>query len=323
MRIKNNVNKKINSKIISFPYDINNTNNILLNSNNVFSSFVFPTDIHNNYDNQTEYKSSFVHKDINEYRSKFYNNKDKLFTISNSRRTIPYKTKDSIKKFFNNDTEIKNDKYQTKLIKSKFEYKNKKMTDTNNNSKNDFIKQKFLHKIKDGNYIFMQNKGEEKYNKINKYSNIIKYSENNITRTTNLVNNNLTCEYEIHKKKDIKHKIKLFKNSYDKERKMINNLNLRCNIKSDIYKYNTIDNNNNYKKQLNIIDNKYISLKKRESTINKLKKLRISENKKIKKNRDISDLTLDEKELKLLTKKKTYIEINNYLKYKILLTIKL
>ena len=317
MRIKNNINKKIYSKIISVPYDINNTNNILLNHDNLISSFVCPTETHNYNDNKTEYKSSFVQRNTNELRPKLFN-KDKLFTFSNSKRNIPYITKESaIKKINNNDTEIKNEIFPKRLTKeikgnSEYNYKN------SNEIKNDFIKQKFLNKIKDGNYFFMQNKGEKKMNKNNKYSNIIKYTEINTNKTINKDNNNLKCKYEIYKKKDNinnKNQIIFFKNSLDEERKDINNLNIRSNVKSDIYKYNTIDNiSTNYKKQLNITDNKYISSTKRKNNIIKLHKLRISENKILKKNNEISELNLDEKYLKSLTKKNTFIENNNYLK---------
>ena len=316
MRIKNNVNKKIYSKLISSPYDINNTNNLLFNHDYVISSFVCPTEIHNYNDNKTEYKSSFVQRNTNDFRPKLFN-KDKLFTFSNSKRNFPYTTKESaIKKFNNIDTEIKNEIFPKRLIKEmkgNSEYNNK----NTNEFKNDFIKQKFLNKIKDGNYFFVQNKGEKKMNKINKYSNIIKYTEINTNKTISKDNNNFKCKYEIYKKKDnINNKNKIiFKNSCDEERKTINNLSIRSNVKSDIYKYNTIDNiSNNYKKQLNITDNKYISTTKRENNIIKLNKLRINENKILKKNNEISELTLDERYLKSLTKKKTFIENNNYLK---------
>ena len=328
MRTKNNINKDKNNKLIPFSNDSNNSNNVLLNQNNIVSSFVLPSELLYNNNIQTEYKSSFFNQEVQkEYQSKYFN-KDKIFTISNSRRNIPYKTKEPIKKVYNNDTEIKNDKYQTKLIKEmKYIFTNNNNTNNRNNSnhKYDVIKKKFLNKIKDGNSIFIQNTEEDKYNKINKYSNIIKYHENNTTRASNNTKQNLNYNYNIYnnkrESKKNNYQIKIFKNSYDKERKFINNLNLRGNIKPEIYKYNTIDGNNN-KKQLNIKDNTCASSTKRESNINKLKKLRISENKKMNKNKKISELTLDENELKILTKKKTFIEKNNSLKFKNILNDK-
>ena len=329
MRTKNNINKDKNNKLITFSNDSNNSNNILLNQNNIFSSFVLPSELLINNNIQTEYKSSFFNQDIKkEYQSKYFN-KDKIFTISNSRRNIPYKAKQPTKKIYNNDTEIKNEKHQTKLIKEMkyiFTNNNKTNNRNNNNHKYDAIKKKFLNKIKDGNSIFIQNTKEDKYNKINKYSNIIKYHENNTTRALNNTKQNLNYNYNINNnKKDSKknnYQIKILKNSYDKERKFINNLNLKGNIKPEIYKYNTIDANNNNKKQLIIKDNTCASSTKKESNINKLKKLRISEKKKINKNTKISELTLDENDLKILSKKKTFIEKNNSLKFKNILNDK-
>ena len=290
MKSKININKNIKHKFLFLENETLYSTNCLFKPNKTISNFIFSTDLINN-DMKSEYKSSFVQTSIiTENFSK--NNKipQKLFTISNSRKKIPIKKKESQKK----DSEIKRRKFQTRLIKEiKLNLENNSINKNNIKNKNEpkiyFNKKKKLKK----KTIFPENK-------LNKNINNYKYNNSNTTRIT--YTNNPIDKYNSNyiKNKDNNNKkcqIKIIKNRCYNE-------NLYNNIKTDINEKRTIDNN---KLKLNKNENK--------------NKNKLSENKNVVKKEKHNFEEINKNELKIMTKKRTFVQreisskLNNYFNY--------
>ena len=254
----------------------------LLNLNKTIANFISSINILNN-DIKKDYKFSFIHKSfVNEYKSKS-NKNNRLFTNSYSKRNGYCKIKEKIN---NNDSE--------KIFNLEKIGSNKNTI----NQKYKFIKKTILKNIKEGKNPFIINNNEEKYNKNNKNTNIIKFHEYNTTRCPLANNTNQ-------------------KNIYDK------NINIKNNIKTKISNNNTLDvNRDSKKKKLRKKISKLISSTKKQNNINDSQKLKKSENKKIKKFKLIPDLIISDNDINLINKGKTFIEtdtysnLNNFHKYK-------
>ena len=262
----------------------------LLNQNKTIANFISSINILNN-DIKKDYKFSFIHKSfVNEYKSKS-NKNNRLFANSYSKKNGYSKIKEKIN---NNDSE--------KIFNLE------KITSNKNtiNQKYKFIKKTILKNIKEGKNPFIINNNGEKYNKNNKYTNIIKFHEYNTTR----------CPFANNTNDKYKNQI-VYKDVYDK------NINIKNNIKTEISNNNTLDvNRNSKKKKLRKKISKLISSTKKQNNINDSQKLKKSENKKIKKFKLIPDLIISDNDINLINKGKTFIEtdtysnLNNFHKYK-------
>ena len=335
MKEKIILDKEMHEQKLSFHPGSFNSLNKFNNPNKTISNFISSFEFLNN-ELKAKYKSSFVLRSaINDYVSKSKNNQ-RLFTISNSTLIFPFKVKENI----SNDSEVKICKFKTRLIKQiKFNIgnnnRNKKINKNKMEPKLDFIKKKILNKIKDSNFLTIKKSPKNKntnsykfygYNTINRFKfpeyNTMRYS---YTNNTNYKNNpNITINHNKDKKN--KYLIKIVKNSFDKAKMDNNNLNNKSNIKAEAKEFKIYNNKNNYKKlRLNIKDENYFESKKNEKFINGLNKLKGSENKNTKRNKEIPYLDgISKNELKIITKKNTFMKkdislnLNNFLNSNIL-----
>ena len=311
MNSKININKAIKNKLLYLTQECTNSINNIINPNKTITNIISSTDLLNN-----DYKSSFIQDSfINEYNSNFKN--ERLFTISNSKKNSRLKAK---------DTENKNKKFLTRLIKErKLNLEMYNVNNKKNSIQNEF--KKILSEIKDGKkIIFFQNKKEENDIITNKNSNINKIQKYNTTRISYINNPILKNQYDCSKNKDIKvnkTQIKFFKNSCDKE-KIIKKTNQKNNINIEISNYKTIDNKDFKKIKLSIKGIKLICSKKKQNNVNNINKIKLNQNKKLKINKTISELTPNENEFKIINKRKTFVEkdrslkSNHFLKNKII-----
>ena len=311
MNSKSNINKAIKNKLLYLTQESTNSINNIINPNKTITNFISSTNLVNN-----DYKSSFIQDSfINEYNSNFKN--ERLFTISNSKKNSRLKAK---------DTENKNKKFLTRLIKErKLNLEMYNVNNKKNSIQNEF--KKILSEIKDGKKtIFFQKNKEENDIITNKNSNINKIQKYNTTRISYINNPTLKNKYDCFKNKDIKvnkTQIKFFKNSYDKE-KIVKKINQKNNINNEISNYKTIDNKDFKKIKLSIKGIKLICSKKKQNNVNNINKIKLSENKKLKLNKRISELTPNENEFKIINKRKTFVEkdrslkSNHFLKNKII-----
>ena len=305
MKIKTKGNNAKN-KFIFYPHDSTWSINKIYKTNNTSSNIMSSKDFFNN-DIKTEYKSSFIYKTIN--------NDFSLKNNISSRNNFKLKAKK--KKLDSNELRI--EKVPTRLIKEiKLNLDNEsinnntiyKTNKNNSNQKFDFIKKKFLNKIKESNIFIMSNSKEEKISKLSQNINNSKYHDYNTSRyfhnekpNSNSKNNN-SCK--INEIKNIC-QIDIFRN----DRKSSNsiNFNFRFNIKTDLDKLKPIESKNYRKINFNTLDTKLmISPKKESDHINKWNKLKKSENKKQRKNKEFSDININDNDLKMITKKRTFIE---------------
>ena len=126
MKSKANTKKSINKKILSLLHDTNKSINNLIDPNKTVSNFISTLDLLNN-DSKLEYKSSFLQKSIinDDYTVKS-NINQRLYMISNSRKSISIKMRE--KPYY--VTEKKIEKFQTRLIKEvKLNLENDNKTD--------------------------------------------------------------------------------------------------------------------------------------------------------------------------------------------------
>ena len=289
MKSKININKNINRKFLSLKNNTLNSTNSLFKLNKTIFNFISSVDLLNN-GLKSEYKSSFVQKSIITDKFSLSNKMpQKLFTISNSRKKIPYKIKESQ----NNDSEIKRRKFQVRLKKEiKFNLEN-------NNINKNIIKDKIepikrtTKKIINKNTLFLEKKQSKNISNC-------KYYDYNTTRTSytnnpinpiSIYNNNSINNKDIKKKK---YQIKiLIKNS-------LNNEKTFNNIKTDINENGIIDKNIHNKIILNRNDEKN-NIKKDSHNFEEINK----------------------KESKILSKKATFVQrdtasrFNNYFNCKI------
>jgi hypothetical protein len=227
MKIKTKGNNAKN-KFIFYPHNSTWSINKIYKTNNTSSNIMSSKDFFNN-DIKTEYKSSFIYKTIN--------NDFSLKNNISSRNNFKLKAKK--KKLDSNELRI--EKVRTRLTKEiKLNLDNDsinnntiyKTNKNNSNQKFDFIKKKFLNKIKESNIFIMSNSKEEKISKLSQSINSSKYYDYNTSRcfhneklSSNSKNNN-SC-----KNNEIKNicKIEIFRN----DRKSCNNINFRFNFKTD------------------------------------------------------------------------------------------
>ena len=318
MKSKANTKKSINKKILSLLHDTNKSINNLIDPNKTVSNFISTLDLLNN-DSKLEYKSSFLQKSIinDDYTVKS-NINQRLYMISNSRKSISIKMRE--KPYY--VTEKKIEKFQTRLIKEvKLNLENDNKTDMYknfgiineiksyreidnkqkfNNNNFDLIKKKILDKIKNcKKENFIKNK----------------YLGNSIhdcytTRTSfikNYIYNNIK-----NKNDRKKNQIKIIKHSCNKVRSDKNKL-LRNYIKSklDISEYKTIDNSGYKKRKFDIKDSKIFEAKKLDNNYIFFKKQKKSENKNIKQSKGIQNLVnIPKNDSKNVTKKKTLAQKN-------------
>ena len=305
MKTKAKINK-VKKKFIFCPHDNTNSNNKIYKTNNTSSNIMSSKDLFNN-DIKTEYRSSFIYKTLNT---------DFSLKNTNSSRNN-FKLKDKKKKLSNN--ELKIEKVPTRLIKEiKLNLENdsiinntiNKKNKNNNNQKFDFIKKKFLNKIKESNIFIMSNSKEEKISKLSQNINNSKYYDYNTSRcfhneklNSNSKNNN-SC-----KNNEIKNicQIEIFRN----DRKSCNNINInfRFNFKTDFDDCIPIESKNYRKIKFSTLDSKLmISPKKENDHINKWNKFKKSDNKNQRKNKGFSEININDIDLKMITKKKTFVE---------------
>lgn len=143
-----------------------------------------------------------------------------------------------------------------------------KTNKNNSNQKFDFIKKKFLNKIKESNIFIMSNSKEEKISKLSQNINNSKYHDYNTSRyfhneklNSNSKNNN-SCK--INEIKNIC-QIDIFRN----DRKSSNsiNFNFRFNIKTDLDKLKPIESKNYRKINFNTLDTKLMISPKKKKVI--------------------------------------------------------
>lgn len=303
MKTKTKINKAKN-KFIFCPHDNTCSTNKIYKTNNTSSNIMSSKDLFNN-DIKTEYRSSFIYKTIN--------NDFSLKNNISSRNN--FKLRDKKKKLSSNGLKI--EKLPTRLIKEiKLNLQNdsinnniiNKKIKNNSNQKFDFIKKKFLNKIKESNIFILSNSKEEKISKLSQNINNSKYHDYNTSRcfhneklNSNSKNNN-SC-----KNNEIKNicQIEIFRN----DRKSCNNINFRFNIKTDLDSFKPIESKNYRKIKFNTLDTKLMISPRRESDqINKWNRLKKSENKKPRKNKELSDININDNDLKMITKKRTFVE---------------
>ena len=286
MKSKININKNLNHKFFSLKNNTINSNNSLVKPNKTIFNFISSVDLLNN-GLKSEYKSSFVQTSI--IKDKFpISSKipQKLFTISNSRKKIPNKIKESQ----NNDSEIKRRKFQVRLKKDiKLNLENSIINKNKIKDKIEPIK-RTTKKIINKNTFFLEKKPSKNVSNC-------KYYDYNTTRTsyTNnpiaIYNNNSIKNKDIKKKK---YQIKIL------IKKSLNNEKTFNIIKTD--------------KNENGIINKIIH--------NKIKLNKNDEKNIIKKDSHNFE-EINKKELKILSKKDTFVKsdtssrFNNYFNYKI------
>ena len=287
MKSKINIKNNINHKNLSLEIDKMYSTSSLFKPNKTISNFIYSIDLINNNIKQ-EYKSSFIQK--NNKIENLTKKQKKLFPISNSKTNIPFNIKDKQK----NDSGIKIEKFKTKFIKEiKLNLENGNITNKNN------FKNK-LETINDYNTKKIMNK-KIPMNKVNQFN--YKFQDFNTTRTS--YNNNPLSKYNsnyIRNKNDRKNKyqIKIIKSSYFKEK--INNT-----IKTEINDSKIVNKTIYGKLKLNKKDDK-----------NKL-----CGNKNVIKIKEISNFEeMNKNEIKLITKKKTFVpsqisfKSNNYFNFK-------
>ena len=286
MKSKININKNLNHKFFSLKNNTINSTNSLVNPNKTIFNFISSVDLLNN-GLKSEYKSSFVQTSI--IKDKFpISSKipQKLFTISNSRKKIPNKIKESQ----NNDSEIKRRKFQVRLKKDiKLNLENGIINKNKIKDKIEPIK-RTTKKIINKNTFFLEKKPSKNVSNC-------KYYEYNTTRASytnnpiSIYNNNSIKNKDIKKKK---YQIKIL------IKKSLNNEKTFNIIKTD--------------KNENGIINKIIH--------NKIKLNKNDEKNIIKKDSHNFE-EINKKELKILSKKDTFVKsdtssrFNNYFNYKI------
>lgn len=303
MKNKTKINK-IKNKFIFCPYDNTSSINKIYKSNNTSSNIISSKDYFNN-DVKTEYRSSFIYKTINND----FSIKNNISSRNN------FKLKEKKTKLSSN--ELKIEKVPTRLIKEiKLNLENdsinkntiNKRNKNNSNQKFDFIKKKFLNKIKESKIFIMSNSKEEKISKLSQNINNSKYHDYNTSRCfhNEKINSNSKNDNSC-KNNEIKNicKIEIFRN----DRKSCNNINFRFNIKADLDNFRPIESKNYRKIKFNALDSKLmISPKKESDHINKWSKLKKSDNRKQRKNKELCDININDNDIKMITKKRTFIE---------------
>lgn len=302
MKTKTKISK-VKNKFIFCPHDNTFSINKIYKTNNTSSNIMSSKDLFNN-DIKTEYRSSFIYKTIN--------NDFSLKNNISSRNN--FKLKEKKNKLSSNELRV--EKVPTRLIKEiKLNLENESISNNsiNKKSKNiqkfDFIKKKFLNKIKESNIFMMSNSKEEKVSKLSQNINNSKYHDYNTSRcfhneklNSNSKNSN-SC-----KNNEIKNicQIEIFRN----DRKNSNNINFRFNIKTDYDNCIPIESKNYRKIKFNTLDTKLmISPKKESDQINKWNKLKKrSDNKKHRKNKEFFDININDNDLRMISKKRTFIE---------------
>ena len=301
MKTKTKINK-VKNKFIFCPNDNTNSNNKIYKTNNTSSNVMSSKDFFNN-DKKTEYKSSYIYKTLNND-----------FSLKNTIR-INFNQKDKKKKLSNN--ELKIEKIPTRLIKEiKLNLKNDSISNntinkTNKNNRNqkfDFIKKKFLNKIKESNIFIMSNSKEEKISKLSQNFNDSKYYDYNTSRcfhneklSSNSKNNS---SFKNNRIKNIC-QIEIFRN----DRNSCNNINFRFNFKTDSDNSIPIESKNYRKIKFNTLDTKLMNSPKKESVhINKWNKFKKSDNKTLRKNKGFCKININDIYLKMITKKRTFVE---------------
>lgn len=325
MKIKKNINQGAYEKI--FGHHNNNINSI--------NKFYFPYLENSNYISLTEllknnmkkeYKTSFIQNTfINDGNSKDNNNNNqKIYQKSNSR------TNGNLKKKINNDSEIKREKFKTKFIKEiildlenssiydSISKNSKKDNKYNSHQKNEYIKKKFLDKIKNSNIIYIPNKKEVKYKYFNKNINMNDLHEYNTSRGFFPVYNNYNSNYNnSDKNSEIKKNNNIL--MINKDKKNSQNINIE-DAKNGINEIKPI---NNYKKiKLNITERKLVISPKRESNMSKEENLKTNEIKKLNNNKELSSITINEHESKMTSIKRNFLEKDIPSKYYNFLTCK-
>lgn len=300
MKTKTKISK-VKNKFIFCPHDNTFSINKIYKTNNTSSNIMSSKDLFNN-DIKTEYRSSFIYKTINND-----------FSLKNN---ISSRNNFKSKKNKLSSNELRIEKVPTRLIKEiKLNLENESISNNSINKKNkniqkfDFIKKKFLNKIKESNIFMMSNSKEEKVSKLSQNINNSKYHDYNTSRcfhneklNSNSKNSN-SC-----KNNEIKNicQIEIFRN----DRKNSNNINFRFNIKTDYDNCMPIESKNYRKIKFNTLDTKLmISPKKESDQINKWNKLKKrSDNKKHRKNKEFFDININDNDLRMITKKRTFIE---------------
>ena len=310
MKTKTKINK-VKNKFIFCPHDNTSSINKIYKTNNTSSNILSSKDFFNN-DIKTEYRSSLIYKTIN--------NDASLKNNISSRNK--FEMKDKKKKLSSN--ELKVEKVPTRLIKEiKLNLENdsinnntiNKKNKNNSNHKFDFIKKKFLNKIKKSNKFIMSNSKEEKISKLSQNINNSKYHDYNTSRCFhNEKYNSYSKINNSCKNNEIKNvcQIEIFRN----DRKICNNINFRFNIKRELDDFKPIENKNYRKIKFNTLDSKLmISPKKESDHNNKWNKLKKIDNKKQRKNKEFPEININDNDLKMLTKKKTFVEKDMPFKY--------
>ena len=316
MKTKINIKKVTKDKNVSYRYYINNSINKFYYFNNTNSNYISSRDLLKN-DLKKSHKTTFIQKTfINDYNSK--ENKEKILKIS--RKNAPFKNNSKeIKE--NSESEIKKDKFHLRLnknIKSNLRNCNLNKIDINDKKINKY-----------SNIFYLTNNKEEKNKKVikNLHVNINELYENNSSRGPYSEFKNIYSNYKNSCKNNSNKKNKFLINISKNNVKDKKNKNyFSITIKNDINYFKTIEkkeNKNHKKVKLSITDTKLIISPKKGNNINNYKKKKINIIKKIKNNKDSSScINMSDKELKKLSKKRTFIEKDESLKYSKFMTSK-
>lgn len=316
MKTKINIKKVTKDKNVSYRYYINNSINKFYYFNNTNSNYISSRDLLKN-DLKKSHKTTFIQKTfINDYNSK--ENKEKILKIS--RKNAPFKNNSKeIKE--NSESEIKKDKFHLRLnknIKSNLRNCNLNKIDINDKKINKY-----------SNIFYLTNNKEEKNKKVikNLHVNTNELYENNSSRGPYSEFKNIYSNYKNSCKNNSNKKNKFLINISKNNVKDKKNKNyFSITIKNDINYFKTIEkkeNKNHKKVKLSITDTKLIISPKKGNNINNYKKKKINIIKKIKNNKDSSScINMSDKELKKLSKKRTFIEKDESLKYSKFMTSK-